>query len=109
MSNKNNNDLRISMTLASYEALVARLEKAETQVKVYEAQDRSMDRVDVGIIGLHLGLAKSTIYSQPWLMPNHGPKFKDGPAVWTNAEWEAWNERPVSERKAEYYKLLETM
>lgn len=105
----NYDDLRVSMTMQKYDALVARAEKAETQVKVYEAQDRSMDRVDVAIIGLYLGLAKSTIYSQPWLMPNHGPKFKDGPAVWTNAEWNAWNERPVEERKAEYYKLLGTL
>lgn len=102
-------DLRVSMDIKKYDSLMERLNKAEAQVKVYEAQDRSMDRVDVGIIGLYLGLAKSTIYSQPWLMPNHGPSITKGPAVWTNAEWEAWNERPVSERKAEYYKLLETM
>jgi hypothetical protein len=102
-------DFRISMTMKQYNELIARRDKAETQVKVYEAQDRSMDRVDVAIIGLYLGIAKSTVYSQPWLMPNHGPKFKDGPAVWTNAEWKAWNERPVDERKAEYYRLMENL
>lgn len=45
---------------------------------------------------------------QAYLLPNHGrvSDFPDGPMRWRYATFEAWDARPVDERKREYELLL---
>lgn len=45
-----------------------------------------------------LGKARSTLYAQPWLMPNFG----DGKRSWTYKEIQDWFAIPEEKRKADY-------
>lgn len=44
----------------------------------------------------------SVCYSHPWLLPNFGVSQYPGVRKWDVSVWEAWNARPVEERKREY-------
>lgn len=50
-------------------------------------------------LAARMGIARSTLYSQPWRMPNFG----EGKRVWTEDEIDNWLKTPIAEHKRDYF------
>lgn len=59
--------------------------------------------VTVSDICKQLRMCSSSLrYDFPWLLPNFGVSQYPGIKKWDRDVWEAWNARPVEDRKREY-------
>ncbi len=89
--------------LAEFDFLNERLEYVSLSCKMPET-------IDIADIVKLKGISRTQIMEKErYLLPNFGhSQYPDGPTRWDYSIYEAWNRRPISDRKKEYEALLET-
>ena len=83
--------------LTKFDALCADVNDIKKRLGINKCQN--VDQVTPTELAARMGIARSTLYSQPWRMPNFG----EGKRLWTEEEIDNWLKTPIIEHKREFF------
>ena len=99
----------ITLRAADFAELISRLDATNERLAFLALSCKLPETVDIAAIAKIKGISKTQLREKErYLLPNFGvSQYPDGPTRWDYTVYEAWNRRPVAERKYEYEAVLD--
>lgn len=97
------------MRQADFERILTGLDQLNERLTFISLSCKMPETVDIADIVKIKGISRTQIMEKErYLLPNFGQsQYPDGPTRWDYQVYEAWNRRPIEDRKAEYLAYLE--
>ena len=99
----------VTIRTVDFDKLLMRLDQIDEKLDFVSLTCKLPETIDVGDIAKLKGISRTQLTEKErYLLPNFGvSQYPGSHARWDYAVYEAWNSRPIGERKLEYEAVLE--